>query len=46
MSEKRSYYIAYGSNLSEEQMAYRCPDARITGMNRPRRESCSFVILP
>ena len=24
-------YIAYGSNLSEEQMAFRCPDARIIG---------------
>lgn len=24
-------YIAYGSNLSEEQMAHRCPDARIVG---------------
>ena len=32
MSEKRSYYIAYGSNLSVEQMAIRCPDARIVGM--------------
>ena len=25
-------YIAYGSNLSVEQMAYRCPDAKIVGM--------------
>jgi len=25
-------YIAYGSNLSVEQMAMRCPDARIIGM--------------
>ena len=25
------YYIAYGSNLSVEQMAHRCPDARIVG---------------
>ena len=24
-------YIAYGSNLSLEQMAYRCPEARIAG---------------
>ena len=24
-------YIAYGSNLSEEQMAVRCPDAKIVG---------------
>ena len=30
MSEKR-YYIAYGSNLSVEQMAHRCPDARVVG---------------
>ena len=29
MSKK---YIAYGSNLSVEQMAMRCPDARIIGM--------------
>ncbi len=31
MKGKR-YYIAYGSNLSEEQMAVRCPDAKIAGM--------------
>ena len=24
-------YVAYGSNLNLEQMAYRCPDARIIG---------------
>ena len=30
MNEK-TYYIAYGSNLSVEQMAQRCPDARIVG---------------
>ena len=30
MSKK--YYIAYGSNLSVEQMAHRCPDAKIAGM--------------
>lgn len=28
---KRKLYIAYGSNLSIGQMAYRCPDARIVG---------------
>ena len=28
---KKKYYIAYGSNLSVEQMAQRCPDARIVG---------------
>ena len=30
MSRKK-YYIAYGSNLSVEQMAYRCPDAKVIG---------------
>lgn len=25
-------YIAYGSNLSAEQMAVRCPDAKVIGM--------------
>ena len=25
-------YIAYGSNMIEEQMAYRCPDARLIGV--------------
>lgn len=27
----KRYYIAYGSNLSIEQMAYRCPQATIIG---------------
>ena len=27
----KRYYIAYGSNLSMEQMAVRCPDARVAG---------------
>ena len=27
----KRYYIAYGSNLSESQMAYRCPTAKIVG---------------
>ena len=26
-----SNYIAYGSNLSVEQMEYRCPDAKVVG---------------
>ena len=30
-TKKTKYYIAYGSNLSLEQMAYRCPDARVVG---------------
>ena len=27
----KRYYIAYGSNLSTEQMRYRTPDAKIVG---------------
>ncbi len=27
----KRYYIAYGSNLSQSQMAVRCPDARVVG---------------
>jgi hypothetical protein len=32
MQMKKKYYIAYGSNLSVEQMAQRCPDAKVVGM--------------
>ncbi len=28
----KRYYIAYGSNLSKEQMAIRCPEAKAVGM--------------
>lgn len=31
MNANKRYYIAYGSNLSTQQMAHRCPDARIAG---------------
>ena len=30
-SNNTKYYIAYGSNLSVEQMAHRCPDAKVVG---------------
>ena len=29
--EKRKKYIAYGSNLNLEQMAFRCPTAKVVG---------------
>ena len=32
-TDEMKYYIAYGSNLNIEQMAYRCPDARIKGVS-------------
>ena len=28
---KKKYYLAYGSNLNVEQMAWRCPDAKVVG---------------
>ena len=28
---RKKYYIAYGSNLSVEQMVCRCPDAKVIG---------------
>ena len=31
MDMHKRYYMAYGSNLSVEQMARRCPDAKIVG---------------
>ena len=31
MQEQRMKYIAYGSNMEQEQMAFRCPDARLLG---------------
>lgn len=31
MNDEKKLYIAYGSNLSEEQMKWRCPDAKIVG---------------
>ena len=31
MREKRTIYLAYGSNLNISQMAYRCPNAKPWG---------------
>lgn len=31
MKSTKRVYIAYGSNMSKEQMAYRCPAARVLG---------------
>ena len=28
---RKKYYIAYGSNLSVEQMVCRCPDVKVIG---------------
>ena len=47
MSDKKDekrFYIAYGSNLSVEQMAVRCPDARIAGMAALKDWKLSFKV--
>ncbi len=28
---KKTYYLAYGSNLNKKQMQYRCPQSRLVG---------------
>lgn len=41
---EKKYYIAYGSNLSAEQMKARTPDARIVGVIRRIIRSCNRLI--
>ena len=40
----KRYYIAYGSNLSVEQMAHRCPDAKVVGMAAIREWKLVFLV--
>ena len=44
--KNKKYYIAYGSNLSVEQMAYRCPDAKLGQAVLAGWELCSEAALP
>ena len=37
-------YIAYGSNMVEEQMAYRCPNARLIGMGKLPNHQLEFYL--
>lgn len=39
---KKTFYIAYGSNLHVGQMAYRCPDATILGTSELRNWRLMF----
>ena len=43
--EKRKKYIAYGSNLNLEQMARRCPTAKVIGAGTKEgsQRSCSYL---
>ena len=40
--EKRKKYIAYGSNLNLEQMARRCPTAKVIGAGEIRDHELLF----
>lgn len=37
-------YFAYGSNMVEEQMAYRCPNARLIGMGQLPNHRLEFYL--
>ena len=37
-------YIAYGSNMVEEQMAYRCPNAKLIGMGYLHNHRLEFYL--
>ena len=38
----KKLYVAYGSNLHLEQMAYRCPDAKVFGIGVLKNYSLTF----
>ena len=42
MKRSKKFYIAYGSNLHQEQMRYRCPDATIYGTGVVKNYSLTF----
>ena len=37
-------YIAYGSNMVEEQMAYRCPNAKLVGTGQLPNHRLEFYL--
>lgn len=39
---KTKYYIAYGSNMDEAQMAHRCPDAKLIGKSEIKNYELLF----
>lgn len=39
---KKQLYIAYGSNINLEQMAYRCPHSRVVGMSEIKGYELEF----
>lgn len=43
---RERYYVAYGSNLNLEQMAYRCPQAKIVGTGMLKNYELQFRGTP
>ena len=39
-------YIAYGSNMVQEQMAVRCPDAKLIGTGYISGARLEFYLMP
>lgn len=39
---KKQLYIAYGSNINLEQMAYRCPHSKVVGMSEIKGYELEF----
>lgn len=39
---KKQLYIAYGSNINLEQMAFRCPHSRVVGMSEIKGYELEF----
>ena len=42
MKGKQRLYIAYGSNLNLEQMAFRCPTSKVVGKSELKIMNCYF----
>lgn len=42
--ENMKYYIAYGSNMSIQQMAFRCPDAKLVGTGYLKNHRLAFYL--
>lgn len=42
--ENMKYYIAYGSNMSAQQMAFRCPDAKLVGTGYLKNHRLAFYL--
>lgn len=44
--QKKQLYIAYGSNINLEQMAFRCPHSRVVGTSEIKDFELELEELP